>query len=159
MTPSPIQGWAVVVVYFDQFQVPRVPQSWSNYFFSAVLNLFLLILNLLQWFHAWNQQKTTENKQEKWYLSTPQSWLTCKSCRKKMISRYPLEGCTVSSIVICLEYEGCTVSSIVLLLSFIRHNMVWITKTKLLALSKLSEDNLSSQVARWHYYYLGCHPY
>ena len=40
---------------------------------------FLLILNLFQWLHDWNQQKTSETEQKKWCLSTPQSWSTCKS--------------------------------------------------------------------------------
>ena len=37
---------------------------------------FSTFLNLLQWFHAWNQQKTSENEQKKGYLSTPQCWST-----------------------------------------------------------------------------------
>ena len=34
---------------------------------------------VLRAIHAWNQQKRSENEQKKWNLSTPQSWLTCKS--------------------------------------------------------------------------------
>ena len=44
--------------------------SWSKYFFKSVFNLFLFILNLLHWFHIWNQEKTTENYQNKHWFQT-----------------------------------------------------------------------------------------
>ena len=43
---------------FDQLlgALLRAPKSWSKHLFSAVFKK-ILIKNLFQWFHAWNQQK------------------------------------------------------------------------------------------------------
>ena len=46
------------VVYFDQL-LARTRKLVEILFFSC-FQPFLLILNLLQWFHAWNQQKMSE---------------------------------------------------------------------------------------------------
>ena len=64
------------------FECCTYPKAGQNTFFSR-FQPFLLILNLFQWFHNWNQEKMSENKTTYTcffsILSTLQSWLTCKS--------------------------------------------------------------------------------
>ena len=65
-------------VFWPAFGCCTHPKAGWTTFFSR-FQPFLIILNLFQLFHVWDQQKTCENEQKKWYLSTAQSWSTCKS--------------------------------------------------------------------------------
>ena len=53
------------VVYFDQHLGAARTQKLVETFFSAIFQPFLFILKLFQWFHGWNQQKTSENERKK----------------------------------------------------------------------------------------------
>ena len=63
--------WLLCIL--TSFWVLRATKSWSNYFFSR-FQTFLFILNLFQWFHGWNQQKTSENE-KKWGGTSKLSFL------------------------------------------------------------------------------------
>ena len=65
-------------VFRPAFECCAHPKACQTTFFSR-FQPFLFFQNLFQWFHGWNQQKTSWNEQKNWYLSTPQSWSTCKS--------------------------------------------------------------------------------
>ena len=56
------------------------PKAGRNTFFNR-FQPFLFISKKFHWFHAWNQQKTSENEKINFFpfLPTPQSWSTCKS--------------------------------------------------------------------------------
>ena len=60
--------WCVFRPAFECCTHPKV--GW-NTFFLAVFNLFLLILNLLQWFHVWNQEKHLKMNKKKQYWCPP----------------------------------------------------------------------------------------
>ena len=67
-----------VLCISTSFWVLRTPKSWLNYFFISHVQLFLFILNLFQWFTAWNQQKTSENEKKlffKFGLLLKAGWL------------------------------------------------------------------------------------
>ena len=49
-----------VLCISTSFQVLAAPESWSNLFFSR-FQPFLFISKHFQWFHRWNQQKTSKN--------------------------------------------------------------------------------------------------
>ena len=55
------------VVYFDQLLGAELTQKLVKTFFSAVFQPFMFISNLFQWFHTWNQQKTSENEQKMYF--------------------------------------------------------------------------------------------
>ena len=74
-----------------------------NTFFSR-FQPFLFILNFFQWFHGWNQQKTSENEQKNVVLSTLQSWLTCKSWST------PWGGTSELSFLLILQHTPYTFS-------------------------------------------------
>ena len=65
-------------VFRPAFGCCRHPKTGWNTFFSH-FQPFLFISNLFQWFHTWNQQKTSEKEQKMCFLFTPQSRSTCKS--------------------------------------------------------------------------------
>ena len=75
------------VVYFDRLLGAARTQKLVETFFSAVFQPFLFILKLYQWFHSWNQQKTSENEQKLYtdlriqfnakHSSTPKFSLIC----------------------------------------------------------------------------------
>ena len=73
------------VVSFTCLQQLKADQTTFFQSFSPVFSCFqpfFVDLNLFQWFHSWNQQKTTENQQKTCFLCifpAPQSWSTCKS--------------------------------------------------------------------------------
>ena len=52
------------VVYFNQLLGVARTQKLVETFFSAVFQKLMFISNLLQWFYAWNQQKTSEKEQK-----------------------------------------------------------------------------------------------
>ena len=45
------------------FRVLRAPESWLKHFFQP-FSTFFIHLNLFQWFHGRNQQKTSEKEQK-----------------------------------------------------------------------------------------------
>ena len=50
-------------VFWPAFRCLQHLNAGQTNFFSR-FQRFLLILNLFQWFHSWNQQKTSENEQK-----------------------------------------------------------------------------------------------
>ena len=64
------------VVYFDQLLGAGAPKSCLNYFFSTVFNLFFHFKP----FSVISRLKSTKKVWKRnVFLSTPQSWATCKS--------------------------------------------------------------------------------
>ena len=78
--------------------VLRVPESWSKYFFQP-FSAFFLILNLFQWFHSWNQQKPSQNEQNKKYFC-----LLLKAGPHVKAGRLP-KGVPRNSLIITQSYQ------------------------------------------------------
>ena len=58
----------ICYVFLPAFQCCAHPKAGQNTFFSR-FHHFLFISKLYQWFHSWNQQKTSEKVQKNVFLS------------------------------------------------------------------------------------------